>query len=229
LAQAHWSEARRREPVFNAPWPALVIAVAIVALYALQSRAGDEQGLFLLYGLRATELQDGRWLGLLTSLFLHGGWAHAALNAVGALAFGAPVARLLGLSPARALAFLLFYLLCGAAAGYAYVQLNPDSPAVLVGASGAVSGLMGAASRMLGQGGRLGPLISRNTLGFSAAWILANALIGLLGFAPGSGGAPVAWEAHIAGFFAGLILIGPWALVLGRRAERGQELPAPHA
>ena len=52
-------------------------------------------------------------------------------------------------------------------------------------------------------------------MGFAVAWILLNAILGLSGLTPGAAGAPVAWEAHIFGFFAGLVLIGPFARLAG--------------
>jgi membrane associated rhomboid family serine protease len=159
----------------------------------------------------------GRRIGLFTSLVLHGGWAHVLLNAIGALAFGTPVARLFGLSFGRGLTFFAFYILCGVVAGWLYVQVHPTSTVPLVGASGAISALMGGAARLLERRGRLGPFFSPTVVGMTTAWIVANAIIGLTGFAPGAGGAMVAWEVHIFGFFLGLLLIGPWSALFGRR------------
>jgi membrane associated rhomboid family serine protease len=59
----------------------------------------------------------------------------------------------------------------------------------------------------------------------AAAWVVANVIIGVVGFAPGSGGAIVAWQVHIFGFFAGLLLIGPWAALFGRRWVEGEAEP----
>jgi len=214
--------------MFNAPWPALLIAVLIVLTYGLQTRVPEDrqQELFYTWGLIPQSLEAGAWQGLITSQFLHGGWAHALLNAVGALAFGAPAARLLGLSFPRAAAFFAFYIVCGVIAGWAFALLHPGEMVVLAGASGAVSGLMGAASRLLEWRGRLGPFFSRTPIAMTAAWVAVNLMVGLTGFAPGSGGAPVAWEAHIAGFLAGLVLIGPWAALFGKRWRRPEAFEA---
>jgi membrane associated rhomboid family serine protease len=80
----------------------------------------------------------------------------------------------------------------------------------VVGASGAVSGLMGAAARLIAGQGRVGPLFSRTVLGMGGGWVAINLLIAVFGgqILPGSGSAGVAWEAHIAGFVAGALLIG---------------------
>jgi membrane associated rhomboid family serine protease len=208
----------RGEPLFLAPWPALLLAASLPLIFLLQTRVPDQDALLRAYGLVPAEAANGRWIGLFTSLLLHGGWGHVLLNAVGALAFGTPLARLLGLSFARGLAFFLFYLVCGVGAGWFYVLLHPTNTDTVVGASGAVSGLMGAAARLLERRGRLGPFFSPTVVGMSAAWVVANLIIGVGGIAaPGSGGAPVAWEVHIFGFFIGLLLVGPWSALFGKR------------
>jgi membrane associated rhomboid family serine protease len=100
-----------------------------------------------------------------------------------------------------------------------YALLHLDGTAPLVGASGAVFGLIGAATRMLGGQGRVLPLTDRRVLTSAAAWIGVNVLIGVIGSAgvtPGMEGARIAWEAHVIGLIAGLLLIGPWAKLFGR-------------
>jgi membrane associated rhomboid family serine protease len=217
----------------------VALMVTILGSYFLQTRVADEEGLILHFGFAPIMLDRGQYGSLLTALFLHGGWAHAAMNAVGALAFGAPVARLLARRPQRdengvgidwtraddgsgqpmlggAAIFFLFYLVCGALGSLGYGLVHHGSGNILVGASGAVSGLMGASSRMMERRGALSSLASRTVVGMAAAWIVANLLIGLTGLAPGTGGAPVAWEAHLFGYAAGLLLIGPLARVLRR-------------
>jgi membrane associated rhomboid family serine protease len=204
-----------REPMFNAPWPALTVSVVIVALYAMQGGLGDAA--FLRLTLRPADLWAGDWIGLVTSLFLHGSWGHVLMNAAFALAFGAPVARFLGLGPGGALSFLGFYLLCGVLAGLGYALIHPSGLAPLVGASGAVAGLMGAASRLLERRGVLGRLLSPTVVSMGLAWLAVNLLVAVTGLAPGlQAGASVAWEAHLVGFVAGALLIGPLARLRGR-------------
>jgi membrane associated rhomboid family serine protease len=154
-----------------------------------------------------------------TALFIHGGWAHAGMNAVGALAFGAPVARLLGVRGRGPALMLVFYIVCGALGNVGYALLNPHSTAAVVGASGAVSGLFGAASRLIEHRPGLSPLASRTVVGSAAAWIAANVVLGLIGYAPGIGAVQIAWQVHIIGYGAGLLLIWPLAW-LRRAAER---------
>ncbi len=214
-------EARRpgREPVFNAPWPAMLLVALIVGGYGLQSRFPQEL-VVLPLAFSPAGLAEGRWWTLVSAMFLHGGWAHALMNGAFALAFATPVARYLSDGVRGVTAFFLFYLLCGVLSTLGHAALHPGSPELLVGASGAVSGLMGAASRLMaGQGWRLGAMFSRPVLGMGGAWIAVNLLIGVLakGFMPGTGGAAIAWEAHIAGFVAGVLLIG----LVARIARRG--------
>jgi membrane associated rhomboid family serine protease len=160
---------------------------------------------------RPSSLVDGDWWpGVLTAMFLHAGWAHVAMNAAAALAFAPPVARLFPGVRGGA-GFLLFYISCGVMAALGYGLVHLDSRDIMVGASGAVFGLMGAAIRLLGRrDGRLRALRDRRVLTTGLALMAVNALAGLVGFAPGMEGAQVAWEAHAFGFLFGLLAIGPW-------------------
>ena len=207
-----------REPVFNAPILALLLAGSILGLYWLQSETGAMEASYR-YGLIPSRMAQGEVAGLVTHMLVHGGWMHAIMNAVGALAFAAPVARLMG-GLKGLIGFLSLYIVCGVIAGGGYALLHLDGTAPLVGASGAVFGLIGAATRMLGGHGRILPLTDRRVLTSAAAWIGVNVLIGVIGGAgvtPGMEGARIAWEAHVIGLIAGLLLIGPWAKLFGRR------------
>lgn len=201
-----------KEPPLRGPWPAWMLAGMVLASYPIQTFwLGGIDVAANRFGLIAADLTHGRWHTLVTALFIHGGWAHVGMNTVGALAFGAPVARLMGVRGAGPLSFLLFYLLCGVVAGLGYVALNSHGLAAVVGASGAVSGLFGAASRLIEHKPGLSPLASRTVVGFAAAWLVTNIVLGLIGFAPGMGPVQIAWQAHVVGYLAGLFLIGPWA------------------
>ena len=209
----------QREPAFNAPWPAAAIAASILGAYLVQTRAGSAEAIYARLGFSPAALAAGRWNGLITALYVHGGWAHAGMNALGALAFGAPVARRLGTDATGALGFFGLYFACGVAASLGFALVHPGSAAVLVGASGAVSGLMGAASRLLiPPGAALAPYLSSNVVGMATAWLIVNLLLAAFGLGVVAGGAPVAWEAHLFGYAAGLVAIGP-LLALARRAD----------
>lgn len=216
-----------REPIFHAPALAVLLAVSMPALYFLQERAHDY---WLGLAFAPVDLQEGRYAGLFTSMLVHGGWVHVLMNAVAALTFGAPVARLFG-GGIGVGAFLGLYIVSGVAATLGYGLVHLGSSDLLVGASGAVFGLIGAATRLLGGRGRVLPLKDRAVIGAAAAWMGINAVVGLIGFAPGVEGARIAWEAHAFGFLFGILAIGPMARLFARPdegfASRGR-LGDPH-
>ena len=198
-----------REPVFNAPWPALAVAALIVGGYALQRFVPGAAVEALAFA--PADLLAGRPWTSVTALFLHFNWPHALMNGAFGLAFATPVARFFGLRAAGVAAIFGFYLLTGVLANLGYAALHWGSTGGLIGASGAVSGLMGATARLLGGHGRVGRILAPETLSFGGSLLVVNLLIAIFGSAlvPGAGGAGIAWEAHLAGFLAGLLLIGP--------------------
>jgi membrane associated rhomboid family serine protease len=207
-----------REPALRGPWPAWAIAGLILLSYGVQSYLmPDVQTAADRFGFVSSDLARERWLTMFSALFIHGGWIHAGMNALGALAFGAPVARLLGTRGLGPAGLLLFFLVCGVLGNLGYAALNPHSLAAVVGASGAVSGLFGAASRLVEHRPGLSPLASRTVVGSAAAWVVANVVLGSIGYAPGLGAVQVAWQVHIVGYAAGLLLIRPWARLLAPR------------
>lgn len=224
MMRSQGPEPSGREPALNAPWPVIALIAALVAAHLARIWTGANPEP---WALSADDLSQGRWLGLVTHLFVHAGWAHLLMNSIFILAFGAPVARFLRADALGALVFLLFFLTCGVIAGAGYAALAGflaqmglgASDWALIGASGAASGLMGAAARLIEGRGALGSLRGGTVIGMSIAWIIVNALLGLTGLTPGTAGAPVAWEAHIIGYFAGLLLISPFAWAAGAHAE----------
>ena len=201
--------------MFNAPWTIVVLCVGLIALYGAQTLFVPD-ALRDHYGVSGPALLAGRWQTLLTSLFLHRNWPHVLMNSVAALAFGPPVARLLGTNARGAAVFFLFYLVCGVAGGLGFVVTAPHGVNPVVGASGAISGLLGAASRIIQGRGRIGPMFGSTVLGMAAAWAIVNVVLGVSGLTPGAMGMPVAWQAHLAGYLAGVVLIGPFARLAGR-------------
>lgn len=223
--QPQEAEEQRREPVFNLP-PVVLAVIGICALVYLvqQYVLNDAQQMTLLYdGAFIPVLYTGQygfdWFLFtrpFTYAFMHGSWAHLLVNMVWLVAFGPPLANRLG-----ALRFMLFYAVTGLAAVALFWALHPHGDVPLVGASGAISGIMGAAARYgfrvdrsPGKSGFAGeplpiPVVlrSRGILVFLGMLMLANFAIGLLGFTPGFDG-QVAWEAHIGGLIAGFF--GLW-------------------
>ena len=157
----------------------------------------------------------------LTYAFIHGNLMHLGFNGVWLLAFGTPVARRFG--PLRFLVFFLFSAAVGAAL---HLAVHSGDRLPMVGASAAISGAMAAAMRFAFQrGGPLGPfrvndeaayrvpatplsvlLRDRRFVFFLIVWFGVNLLFGLgIVSLPGEGDMPIAWEAHIGGFLAGLV------------------------
>lgn len=202
-----------KEPVFNAPWPAVLAAASILAPFILLLRMDDATVVSL--ALVPKDFWAGRWTGVVTMMFVHGGWVHALMNAAFALAFGAPVARLLGLNGRGGGIFCLFYLACGVLSGIGFAAIHPDSDAAVIGASGAVSGLMGAAARVMDTPGRVGPILGPRVISLGLGWLIVNLVMAVTGTLLSMGAGEIAWEAHLVGFVAGAILIGPFAAWAG--------------
>ena len=211
-----------KEPVFNAPWPALLAAASILVPFVISLRLDEARLLSL--ALVPKDFWAGRWTGVVTMMFVHAGWIHALMNAAFALAFGAPVARLLGLNSRGGGIFCLFYLACGVLAGTGFAALHPDAEGAVVGASGAVSGLMGAAARVMDTPGRVGPILGPRVLSLGLGWLIVNLLMAVTGTLLSMGAGEIAWEAHLVGFVVGVVLIGPFA----RWSGAGAETTDPH-
>ncbi len=207
----------QRERAINAPWPVLALIAILIGAFVLQTFVGVNQTADSL-GFAPEDLLTGRFDTLVISIFLHGGWPHVLSNAAFALAFCTPVSRRMGEDPKGAAAFFIFFLACGILGnvGYALLSFGRENPSI--GASGAVAGMMGAASRLMGRPGDLAPFRSRIVIGMAVAWLAINLLYGLLlvGWAPGAGGAPISWQVHLAGYAAGLFLIAPALSLIGR-------------
>ena len=213
-----------KEPALNVPWPVASLAVVLILAHAARTLLGIPADSF---ALTSAGMSGGAIMPLFTYVFVHGGWPHVLMNSVFILAFGAPVSRWLGTNPRGAVAFWVFFLACGVASGAGYAGIHDalvrfgavDRPWVLVGASGAASGLMGAAARLIEGQGRLGAVGGRRVVTMGAGWIVANIILGVSGMTPGTAGAAVAWEAHIVGFFAGVLLAGVGGRLAGPRED----------
>ena len=206
----------------------LIAANAVAFLYQLSLAAGvggNEQAASAfvmefgavpcrLTGLCATDDFPAPIVTVFTSMFLHGGLFHIGGNMLYLWIFGDNVEDTLG-----HLRFLVFYLLAGVGAAVAQVVMSPASAVPMVGASGAISGVLGAYLFLFPHASvltlvtfgffiRLVHIPALIVLGF---WIVVQLLNGVLthsAAARGAGeGGGVAWFAHIGGFVAGVILL----------------------
>jgi len=142
------------------------------------------------------------WLTPIAAMFIHGGLLHLAGNALYLWIFGRRIEDLLGHGRC-----FLFYLVCGLAAAAVQVASDPDSYAPIVGASGAVSGLLGgyAVSYPTGRLRLLWPPMRVPAALFLLAWIVIQILSGLGAGVEASSG--IAWWAHVGGFVTGMALV----------------------
>ncbi len=144
------------------------------------------------------------------SLFVHGGWWHLIGNMLYLWVFGDNIEDRMG-----HLRFLLFYLLCGMAAGVAHQLANPASTVPAIGASGAVAGVLGAYllcypfARVLTLIPLflLWPVVQLPALVVLGGWFFLQLLNGVAAIGVSAQTAGVAWWAHIGGFLAGLLLL----------------------
>ena len=147
------------------------------------------------------------WSTLLTSMFLHGGWAHLGGNMLYLWIFGDNLEKVMG-----HVRFLIFYLVCGVAAGLAHIAFNTRSTVPTVGASGAISGILGGYMVMFPRN-RVRVLTRGGVMAVPAyvmlgLWILIQLVSGFGAVATTEEtGGGVAFMAHVGGFVAGLILV----------------------
>jgi membrane associated rhomboid family serine protease len=220
-------------PIGDDPYeggPPPLVTIGLVALNVLffvvelmQPSEGALQSFIQAWGVVPHEYSAGRdlppsipfpfWATLVTSMFLHGGWAHLGGNMLYLWIFGDNLEKRMG-----HLRFLVFYLICGLAAGLAHVLTNPRSDMPTVGASGAISGVLGGylvlfprnRVRVLSRGGIV-YVPAWVMLGF---WILIQFISGAASISNTAETGGVAYMAHVGGFVAGLVLVSFFA---GRR------------
>ena len=155
------------------------------------------------------------WATPYTAMFMHGGWLHIGFNMLYLWIFGNNVEDLLG--KAR---FLAFYLICGTFAAIAQVVVQVDSTTPVIGASGAVAGVLGAYILVWPRArvttvivlGFLFPVVLLPAWVLLVAWFVLQAVLGVLSL---SGETDVAYFAHVGGFVAGMLMV--WVLAAGRR------------
>lgn len=233
------SQTSSRQPMFNAPTGIVVVLGILLAIHlvrtALQAYWPEWDG----WLVGATAFIPARYsdpeasvlpmspyadyTSWITYMLIHGSFLHLMFNSAWLLAFGGAVANRIG--SARCIAFAI---VCGCAGALMFLFWNWGQFAPMVGASGAISGLMGAALRFLypaldrGRGSlrhihyhmMTTPLMSLNEavrdrrIQITVGLLVLLNVIATFGVGPGASEGPIAWEAHAGGFLAGFFLYG---------------------
>jgi membrane associated rhomboid family serine protease len=211
-------------PLVN--WLFIGLNVAAFFLELSQPSARALQSFITAWGVVPREYSAGQdlppgipfpfWTTLLTSMFLHGGWAHLLGNMLYLWIFGDNLERVMG-----HVRYAMFYVVTGIAAGLAHIVFNAQSAIPSVGASGAISGVLGG-YLLLFPHNRVNLVTWGGVVAVPAwvslgLWILIQFVNGFGSMARTDETGGVAYMAHIGGFVAGLVLV---KLFAGRRAPR---------
>lgn len=219
-------------PTRRFPWVTIAfIAMNVAAfIYELTLTAEGLNELFGTYAFTAAHFfadptSPAQLMTLATAMFLHGGWLHLLGNMLYLWIFGNNIEDRLG-----RVRFVLFYLLAGAVASLAQAGFGPESTVPLVGASGAIAGVLGGYVVLFPRARvvtlipivfylELAAIPAGFVIGF---WFLVQLAQGVGSITAADAGGGVAWWAHVGGFAFGLITLTPLALRdgLSRRKRR---------
>ena len=190
----------------------LILANAAVFWYELQLNETTLRDFIFTWGLVPAQfLSDPQetWRTIFTSMFLHGGWFHFLSNMWVLYIFGYNIEDRVGDTR-----YLIFYLLSGAAAAFLQIFITQDSSVPLIGASGAIAGVLGA-YLISYPGARIASLVpilfiftivDVPAVIFLIFWFVSQLYSGLFAI-QGSSSSGIAWWAHIGGFIFGLIMV----------------------
>ncbi len=202
---------------------ARIVTIALIALNVLaffvelgQGSEGALQSFITSWGVVPREYSVGHdipptiplpyWSTLITSMFLHGGWMHLGGNMLYLWIFGDNLERVMG-----AAKYAVFYVVCGIAAGLAHILFAGGSAVPSVGASGAISGVLGGYLLMFPQNRvrvlTRGGVASVPAIVVLGLWIVIQLVSQLGSIAETSQGGGIAYMAHIGGFVAGMALV----------------------
>ena len=202
---------------------ARIVTIALIALNVLaffvelgQGSEGALQSFITSWGVVPREYSVGHdipptiplpyWSTLITSMFLHGGWMHLGGNMLYLWIFGDNLERVMG-----AAKYAVFYIVCGIAAGLAHILFAGGSTVPSVGASGAISGVLGGYLLMFPQNRvkvlTRGGVASVPAIVVLGMWIVIQLVSQLGSIAETSQGGGIAYMAHIGGFVAGMALV----------------------
>jgi membrane associated rhomboid family serine protease len=202
------------------PAATILLILANIAVFLLQLAQGEPgiERFFMMWSVIPAEYSEGRdlppliplpfWITVFTSMFMHAGWLHLFGNMLYLWIFGDNVEDAMGRPK-----YVVFYLLCGVIATAAQIATNPDSQIPNVGASGAISGILGA-YLVLYPKRRVRVFLLRAIVYMPAVaviglWILLQFFngVGEITRTPTEETGGVAYAAHIGGFLAGVLLV----------------------
>ncbi len=208
---------RDENPTEIVPFVTILFIGLNVASWILLQGAGSQQSLeasVYVFGTVPCEVtgacarQGLGWGSIPTSMFMHGSWEHLLGNMLFLWVFGNNIEDSMG-----HVRFVVFYFACGVAASLAHIYLSPASPIPAVGASGAISGIMGAYIVLYPRvrvRTWIPPffMVDLNAFFLLAYWFLIQLATGVFTFGPEAGeqGGVAVW-AHVGGFVAGVLLI----------------------
>jgi len=220
-----------REPFLNAPAVVFWLIAVLAAAHVGRVMAPEPWPITLLlkFAFIPARYSAAAWaatgepmptlleqlVSFVSYMLLHGNYTHLGINCLWLLAFGPMVAKRLGAGK-----FLLFFVFCGVFSAAAHLAVYFGAIEPVVGASGGVAGLMGAAIRIFygrlkfgrevpaDQPVPLAPIFSRPIIFFTSVWMFANFIAGATGLGLTDPSTSVAWVAHLGGYFTGLLAIG---------------------
>jgi len=199
----------RRFPLINIM---LILANGLAFFYELQLGSSALKGFIFTWGLIPSHLftdPSKAWITIFSAMFLHGGWLHILSNMWVLYIFGDNVEARMG-----SMRYLIFYLLSGVAAALLQAYLLPASQVPMIGASGAIGGVLGA-YLILSPGARIASLvpiffiftiIEIPAFIFLLFWFVSQLFSGLFTIQGGSASG-VAWWAHVGGFLFGVFMV----------------------
>lgn len=222
-----------REPIFLLPTAVTVLVGILAVIHIAATMVLNEEGQTQLYFWFAFQplriVLAARDLSVAIPLlwtpfshaFLHGGWDHLLVNVAWLVIFASPVVRRYGAGP-----MLAIFLLSAAGGAAAFAATSLDTGAYLIGASGGVAGLTGAAVRFIFQpilyaqhpetgqrivlGRRLASIretfVNPRSRFFTLIWLILNAAVPLAPLLMGTS-LGVAWQAHLGGFLTGFLMV----------------------
>ena len=190
----------------------IILANAVAFFYELRIGPSALNGFINTWGLVPVRLwsdPQSAWVMIFSAMFLHGGWFHIVSNMWVLFIFGDNVEDRMGSGQ-----YLVFYLLSGVAAGLMQAFLLPGSAAPMIGASGAIAGVLGAYLVLFPRARILSlvpiffifTLIEIPAIIFLLFWFASQLFSGFLSLG-GASGSGVAWWAHIGGFLFGLLSV----------------------